>query len=305
MATVTASAPRKANAKKPVVINNSRMVVTYIRVSTERQGVSGLGLDAQYDALREEIARNNLEEIGGFVEVESGKKASNRPELTKAIEMARFNKCTLLIAKLDRLARNVHFITGLIETGVKFRALDCPFEDISMVQMYAVFAEMEARRISERTKAALAVLKSRGKKLGGYRPIPLGTIERNREKKNKQYRGAEQAEAATIELFRELIAKGITMPRVVCRVIRRKKLKRASGAPWYPKYVIPFIRRHQLMPINEIAKLQKESNLTELIRKERWSIRQDELAEQKRKKQDADDTQTDGVDAASAACTTR
>ena len=270
---------KPAPIPKKTAINTDLMVVTYARVSTDKQGKTKLGLESQRETLDRWIEQNGLTEIEAFNEVESGKKVGNRPELAKALECAKFNGCKLLIPKLDRLARNVHFITGLIESGVRFQALDLPFADVTMIQMFAVFAEYEGRVISERTSAALQALKRRGKKLGGPRGFKPGTIERMREDRNKLFRQAEQVDGAALTAFRELIAQGITMPRVVCRILRRKGITRLSGAPWNRKLVIPFMRRHRLMPINDINKLQDKYNLSESIRKDLWKIRQAELEE--------------------------
>jgi DNA invertase Pin-like site-specific DNA recombinase len=139
--------------------------IAYYRVSTVRQGMSGLGLDAQRAATLAFLKLTEAELVSEFTEVESGKRA-NRPELAAAIHACRESGAILLIAKLDRLARNVHFISGLLESGVKFTAIDMPNADRFMLHVYAAMAEEEARRISERTTAALAAAKARGVELG-------------------------------------------------------------------------------------------------------------------------------------------
>jgi DNA invertase Pin-like site-specific DNA recombinase len=141
--------------------------IVYYRVSTQRQGQSGLGLEAQKHACA------HYDIVAEYTEVESGKK-SNRPELAKALAHAKKIGATLLIAKLDRLARNVHFITGLLEAGVPILCADMPEADRTFLQMAAVFAEWEGRRISERTKAALAAAKQRGTRLGSPDPAKGG-----------------------------------------------------------------------------------------------------------------------------------
>lgn len=138
---------------------------TYYRVSTTRQGVSGLGLDAQKVAAQSFLKGSSGVLLGEYTEVESGRKA-DRPKLKEALKACRLRGATLLIAKLDRLARNVHFISGLLETDVKFVAIDMPNADRFMLHVYAAMAEEEARRISERTKSALRSAKARGVKLG-------------------------------------------------------------------------------------------------------------------------------------------
>ncbi len=134
----------------------------YLRVSTQRQGISGLGLEAQRKAIEHLLGGKPYLE---FIEVESGKK-SKRPKLDAAIAYCRKHKTKLVIAKLDRLARNVHFISGLMESGIDFVAADMPSADRFMLHIYAAMAEEEGRRISERTKAALAAAKDRGVELG-------------------------------------------------------------------------------------------------------------------------------------------
>lgn len=140
-------------------------VYAYYRVSTNRQGRSGLGIDAQRAATETYVRSNGAKLMGEFIEVESGTRF-DRPELSNALKACRKTGATLLIAKLDRLARNVHFISGLLETDVRFVAIDMPNADRFMLHVYAAIAEEEARKISERTKAALAAAKARGVALG-------------------------------------------------------------------------------------------------------------------------------------------
>ena len=147
--------------------------VAYYRVSTQQQGRSGLGLEAQKYAVLGYLGDRVSQLIGEFVEVETGKGANalaRRPELRAALALCKKRGATLLIAKLDRLARNVHFVTGLIESGVEFVAVDMPQATKAMIQMHAVMAEWERDQISARTKAALVAAKARGVKLGetGY-----------------------------------------------------------------------------------------------------------------------------------------
>ncbi len=139
--------------------------ICYYRVSTNRQGTSGLGLEAQRKAATEYANQLGGQIIREFIEVESGKR-NNRPKLSEALDKCRSTTSILLIAKLDRLARNVHFISGLLESNVRFVAADMPNADKFMLHVYAAMAEEEGRRISERTKAALSRAKERGVKLG-------------------------------------------------------------------------------------------------------------------------------------------
>ena len=143
--------------------------VAYYRVSTTGQGVSGLGLEAQREAVERYLNGGSWSLIEAFTEIETGKGANaldRRPQLKAALAYARKHKATLVIAKLDRLARNVHFVSGLLETGVDFVAADRPDADRFTLHLEAALAEREARVISERTKAALAAAKRRGVVLG-------------------------------------------------------------------------------------------------------------------------------------------
>ena len=142
--------------------------VSYLRVSTARQGASGLGLEAQRASVSAHLNGGDWSIVSELVEVESGKR-SDRPQLLKAMRLCRMHGATLLIAKLDRLSRNVAFLSNLMESGVPFTAADMPEADKTHLQMMMVFAEHETRAISSRTKAALAAAKARGKKLGGRR----------------------------------------------------------------------------------------------------------------------------------------
>ncbi len=155
-----------------------KQAVPYYRVSTERQGVSGLGLEAQRKAVREFAKANGFTLQQEFTEVESGKR-SKRPILQKALAYCKENKATLLIAKLDRLGRNVAFISALMESQVDFIAVDNPHANKLIVHIMAAFAEHERDMISERTRSALQMAKRRGVKLGEHGKNVLS-------KKNKQ-----------------------------------------------------------------------------------------------------------------------
>jgi DNA invertase Pin-like site-specific DNA recombinase len=142
--------------------------VAYYRVSTTKQGIHGLGMDAQRESVTNFLNGGQWELIGEFSECESGKR-SERPELQKAIELCRKSKATLLIAKLDRLSRNAAFLLNLQESGVKFQAVDLPVDSF-VVGIMALVAQKEREMISERTKAGLAAAKRRGIRLGGPNP---------------------------------------------------------------------------------------------------------------------------------------
>jgi DNA invertase Pin-like site-specific DNA recombinase len=163
----------------------SKALVSYLRVSTKKQGASGLGLDAQRAAVAEYAAKEGLKVVAEYVEVESGKKAS-RPELAKALSHCRAAKACLVVAKLDRLARNVAFLSGLMEAGVDFVACDNPTANKFTVHILAAVAEQEAKAISERTRVALAAAKKRGVKLGSARPGHWDGLEAKRQAGSKR-----------------------------------------------------------------------------------------------------------------------
>lgn len=141
--------------------------ISYIRVSTKQQGTSGLGLEAQQAAVATHVnCHGRL--IASYVEVESGRK-SDRPELVKALAHAKRNKATLIVAKLDRLSRNVAFLSALMEAKIDFVAADMPTANRLTIHIMAAIAENEATVCSQRTKAALAQAKLRGVKLGSHR----------------------------------------------------------------------------------------------------------------------------------------
>lgn len=136
-------------------------VVAYFRVSTEAQGRSGLGLDAQQQAVAALCRQRGWNILASFTEVESGKR-DDRPELTAALKRAKVTGSRLVIAKLDRLSRNVAFLAALQDSGAKFTAADMPEADEFTVHILAAVAQRERKLTSERTKAALAAAKERG-----------------------------------------------------------------------------------------------------------------------------------------------
>jgi len=137
--------------------------IAYLRVSTQKQGQSGLGIEGQQAAVSS-FTGNNV--LATYIEIETGTSKRDRPQLAKAVQHCRRAGATLVIAKLDRLARNMAFVANLMESGVEFVACDNPTANRLTLHILAAVAEDEARRISERTKAALAAYKSRGGKLG-------------------------------------------------------------------------------------------------------------------------------------------
>ena len=143
-------------------------IVTYLRVSTARQGKSGLGLEAQQKAVADYLSTGQWNLLEEFVEVESGKN-SKRPKLLEAIELCKASGAKLLVAKLDRLARDAHFLLSLKKAGIDFVCADMPEANRLTIGIMAMVAEEERKAISKRTKEALAAAKARGVQLGAYR----------------------------------------------------------------------------------------------------------------------------------------
>lgn len=142
-----------------------KQAITYYRVSTDRQGKSGLGLEAQQSMVGAFAGSNGFNVVAEFTEVESGRK-DNRPVLLEALASCKASNAVLLIAKLDRLSRNVAFISALMQSGVEFKAVDNPYAGKFVVHIMAAVAELEREQISERTTAALKAAKLRGVELG-------------------------------------------------------------------------------------------------------------------------------------------
>lgn len=199
--------------------------IAYYRVSTQRQGTSGLGLDAQREAVLRHIKDGRLGTLlEEFTEIETGKGSNalrKRPELRRALEECKKRDAVLVIAKLDRLARNVHFVSGLMESRVRFVACDLPEANNFTIQVMAAFAEHEAKRISERTKEALAQAKARGTKLGraGWANLRPNVEERQKkaydfaDRLKGQIEGFKLRGLTQRQMVDELNAIGILAPR--------------------------------------------------------------------------------------------
>jgi DNA invertase Pin-like site-specific DNA recombinase len=204
--------------------------IAYYRVSTQKQGQSGLGLEAQQHAVKTYLNSGQWDLIAEITEIETGKGAdalAKRPQLKAAIEKAKKEGATLVIAKLDRLARNVHFITGMIETGVDFVAADMPQANKVMLQMHAVMSEWERDQISARTKAALAAAKTRGVKLGTAGPANLKPHIEERQQ-------AADAFAKRLRVMIEHFKSQGLSQRKICEELNAVKLKAPRGGEWRP-----------------------------------------------------------------------
>jgi DNA invertase Pin-like site-specific DNA recombinase len=197
--------------------------IAYYRVSTDRQGASGLGLEAQRAAVLRHIGTG--QPAAEFTEVESGKKHTNRPQLLAALQECRRRKATLVIAKLDRLGRNVAFISTLMESGADFVCCDNPHANRLMLHMLAAFAEHEQEQISRRTKEALAAAKRRGVKLGN--PRALAALE----KANAVHRARRPA-PEVLNIMRGLEGQGMGY-RAIARELNRLNIRTGRGCQWY------------------------------------------------------------------------
>lgn len=212
-----------------------RTFIAYARVSTERQGRSGLGLEAQEAAIRAFLRPEDRLLAPIYVEVESGRR-TDRPELAEALKRCRKTGATLLIAKLDRLSRDAHFLLGLAKAGVDFVAADMPHANRLTVGIMALVAEEEARLISARTKAALAAAKARGKTLGGIRPgqrLPDSEANRRGIKAGAAATraAADRAAHRVLPRIEELRAQGASLAQIAER-LTAWGLPTARGGAW-------------------------------------------------------------------------
>jgi DNA invertase Pin-like site-specific DNA recombinase len=158
--------------RESVAPMNAKPIVAYYRVSTRQQERSGLGLLAQQDAIRRYVAANRCKVLAELTEVESGRN-DGRPKLAEALWFCRVYDAKLVIARLDRLARSTAMIAGLMKSGVDFVAADMPLANRFTIHILAAVAEYEARLISQRTKAAFAAAKARGRKFGNPTPLHI------------------------------------------------------------------------------------------------------------------------------------
>jgi DNA invertase Pin-like site-specific DNA recombinase len=212
--------------------------VSYVRVSTQRQGISGLGLEAQRESIRRYLnGKDGAEVIAEFTEVETGK-SSNRNELRKAIELCQKVKATLCIAKLDRLARNLHFVTTLQQTGVQFVACDNPHATPFVIHILCAVAEQEAVAISTRTRQALEAAKRRGTKLGN--PNPQNALT---EAIRANQRQADEHSERILPVIKELQAAHVTSLRKLASCLNARGLKTRTGRPFAAQTVKNILAR--------------------------------------------------------------
>jgi DNA invertase Pin-like site-specific DNA recombinase len=212
--------------------------VAYFRVSTQKQGRSGLGLDAQKQAVKDFFQQFGGELVAEYMEVESGKRP-DRPEFTKAADYAELANATLLVAKLDRLSRDLHFVTSLQKRGIRFKLCDLPEIDNLTIHILAAMAEHEARMISVRTKQAMTEAKRRGVVMGN----PQLSLLRNRDVSNaNQQRVQTQQEWARKigKVIQHLEAtEGLTTCKAIAETLNERGLTTLRGAA----FSVPIVSR--------------------------------------------------------------
>ena len=213
--------------------------VAYFRVSTVRQGRSGLGLEAQEKAVRDYLGGNGWTIIKAYTEVESGRKG-DRPELLKALAKCRLHKAVLIIARLDRLSRDAAFLLGLQKAGVRFVAADMPHADETVVGFMAVMAEAESRMNGERTRAALAAAVARDPDLKLGRPENFT----NEGRLLGSRRGREANTAKAVRMARDVMpdidevrAAGTTSLLGIAGALNRRGVPSPRGGVWYASSV--------------------------------------------------------------------
>lgn len=214
-----------------------KIFISYVRVSTDKQGRSGLGLDAQRDAVSRYLSSAGGYLMAEYVEVESGKR-DERPQLAAALAACRRHKATLVIAKLDRLSRRVSFISAVMDSGVDFIAVDQPHATRLTLHILAAVAEHEREMISARTKAALAAAKRRGRKLGWS--IPSRRDEQAAAAAKGAAGNAGKADdfaGNVLPIIKAVRASGASSLAAVADALNARGIKTARGGRWYAKTV--------------------------------------------------------------------
>jgi DNA invertase Pin-like site-specific DNA recombinase len=225
---------------------HSGKFVAYYRVSTDRQGKSGLGLDAQREAVTSYLNGGSWQLVQEFVEVESGKRA-DRPQLTAALAACRKHKAKLVIAKLDRLSRNLAFIATLMDSGVEFVAVDNPHANRLTVHILAAVAEHERVMISERTKAALAAAKARGTQLGNPRLAAAAKRGVASIKAN-----ALQFAANVLPIIEEIERSGVTSHNAIAGKLNERRVPTARGGKWTHMQVAAVLRPFEASAVGAV-----------------------------------------------------
>lgn len=213
-------------------------VIAYYRVSTDGQGKSGLGLEAQRQAVRSLCDGRGWEVIAEFTEVESGKR-DDRPELTAAIHRAKVTGGVLVVAKLDRLSRSVTFLSALQDSGASFIAADMPEANELTVHIMAAVARQERKAIGERTKVALQAAKARGVRLGN--PNGAAALRRagkgNTDSLRAMQGRADQFATDLTPVLQDIADSGTTSLAGIAKELNERHIQTARGGKWYASTV--------------------------------------------------------------------
>lgn len=217
--------------------------IAYLRVSTERQGRSGLGIEAQREAVRRFASVEGFDLVEEMVEHESGKGADaldRRPKLAAALAAAKRRKCPIIVAKLDRLSRDVHFISGMMTSKVPFIVAELGRDaDPFMLHLYAALAEKERRLIAERTRAALAARKAQGAKLGN----PTNLAEAALAGREAQRTEAQKRADDLMPIIRKIRAAGSTTVRAIADALNALGTPTPRGGKWAAGNVARLLKR--------------------------------------------------------------
>jgi DNA invertase Pin-like site-specific DNA recombinase len=220
-----------------------RQVVAYIRVSTERQGKSGLGIEAQRAAIARFVEAEGCTALGEYVEVETGKGADaldRRPQLAAALAAARRGKAAVLVAKLDRLSRDVAFVSGLMAQRVPFIVAELGADaDPFMLHLYAALAEKERYLIAGRMRVALAAKKAAGAKLGNRTNL----AEAQAKGAEALSKGADALAANVLPIVRQIQAAGAATPRAIAVALNARGVRTARGGAWHDSTVRNLLAR--------------------------------------------------------------
>jgi DNA invertase Pin-like site-specific DNA recombinase len=220
-----------------------RLVVAYLRVSTDRQGKSGLGIEAQREAVARFAAAEGLEVLAEFVEVETGKGCDaleRRPMLRDALAAARKAKAAVVVAKLDRLSRDVSFIAGLMAQRVPFIVTELGADaDPFMIHIYAALAQKERAMIADRTRVALAAKKAQGAALGNRTNLPDAQAMGVAAIKG----AADEFAANVLPIVRQLQASGVVTVRAIAEALNARNIRTARGGEWHGSTVRNLLAR--------------------------------------------------------------
>ncbi|MCG7363903.1 recombinase family protein [Roseomonas sp. ACRSG] len=235
-------------------------VVAYYRVSTERQGRSGLGLDTQRERCAVFASQHGLEVVESFTEVETGKGSDaldRRPQLAAALAAAKHRRCAVLVAKLDRLSRDVHFVAGLMVQRVPFLVTELGADvDPFMLHIYAALAEKERRLISERTRAALAARKRQGAKLGNRTNL----AEAQKLGAARTAEAARRFAAHVAPVIPQVQASGVTSLREIAAALNARGVRTGRGGLWAATQVGQVLARVGRQPVPVLGLGENEAS---------------------------------------------